>query len=83
MHSYDEVLHRLYEILAPHADPGIVLVENTDLVVDLGLDSPRVLDLVLELEEHFDVSVPMNVLPDVQTIGDLARQIQQLIDATP
>jgi acyl carrier protein len=39
---------------------------------DLGLDSLAAMDLLMSLEDRFDVSVPLNVLPDVETIGDLA-----------
>ena len=30
------------------------------------------------IEDHFDISIPLNILPDVNTIGDLATRIQEL-----
>jgi acyl carrier protein len=31
------------------------------------------------IEDHFDISVPLNILPNVQTIGDFAEQLQLLL----
>ncbi|MEE8517892.1 MAG: acyl carrier protein [Dehalococcoidia bacterium] len=77
MPGYDEALAQLYEILKPYAKEGLVLSEETELVADLGLDSMQVMQLLLETEERFDISIPLNVLPDVRTVRDFARQIQQ------
>ena len=77
MPGYEEALAQLYEILKPYAKEGLVLSEETELVADLGLDSVQVMQLLLETEEQFDISIPLNVLPDVRTVRDFARQIQQ------
>ncbi len=77
MPGYDEALAQLYEILKPYAKEGLVLSEETELVADLGLDSMQVMQLLLETEERFDISIPLNVLPDVRTVRDFALQIQQ------
>lgn len=77
MPGYEEALAQLYEILKPYAKEGLVLSEETELVADLGLDSMQVMQLLLETEEQFDISIPLNVLPDVRTVRDFARQIQQ------
>ena len=31
------------------------------------------------LEDEFDISVPLNILPEVQTVKELAQQIQKLL----
>ena len=77
MAGYEEALAQLYEILKPYAKEGLVLSEETELVADLGLDSMQVMQLLLETEERFDISIPLNVLPDVRTVRDFALQIQQ------
>ncbi|MCK4425431.1 MAG: acyl carrier protein, partial [Deltaproteobacteria bacterium] len=51
----------------------------TDLVADLGLDSMAVMELLAAIEDRFDISIPLNILPDVRTLKDLALQIQQLM----
>jgi acyl carrier protein len=49
--------------------------ENTELTGELALDSLKVMDLVLAIEDHFDISVPINELANVRTVGDLALTI--------
>jgi len=53
---------------------------ETNLVTDLGLDSMKVMQLLLETEERFDISIPLNIIPNVRTAGDFARQIEQLTE---
>jgi acyl carrier protein len=36
------------------------------------------MDLLMSLEDRFDISIPLNSLPEVETVGDLVA----LIDAT-
>ncbi|MFQ5944983.1 MAG: acyl carrier protein [Candidatus Methylomirabilales bacterium] len=78
MPSYEEVLAQLFEVLAPFAKAGQELREETDLVADLDLDSMQVMRLVLETEDRFDISIPLNILPSVRTVKDFALQLQQL-----
>lgn len=44
------------------------------------MTSLQVMDLVLEIEEEFDISFPLNRLPDIRTIKDLAREIVAVLD---
>ena len=78
MATYQETLTQLYEVLQPYTKEGQVLTEDTELVADLGLDSMKVMQLVLEAEERFDISIPLNILPDVRTVRDFAVQVEQL-----
>lgn len=66
---------RLTALLRRLADHDAAIDEDTDLIDELRLDSIKVLDLVLEIEDEFDVSIPLNSLADVRTMGDLARVI--------
>lgn len=83
MEPKPQTVEQLLEVLRPFAGAGRTIGPDTDLTADLGLDSPRVLDLVLEVEERFDVSVPMNVLPDVRTVRDLALAVERLLAERP
>ncbi|MGE3297813.1 MAG: acyl carrier protein [Porticoccaceae bacterium] len=50
----------------------------TDLIADIGLSSLQVMELIEKLEDHFDLSIPLNILPNITTIGDLARSLHNL-----
>jgi acyl carrier protein len=76
--GYEEVLVRLRDHLQRVAGKGIQFSDETDLVAQLGLDSVKVLDLIMEVEDEFDISIPMNVLTEVHTVRDLAQAITQL-----
>lgn len=78
--TYDEVLRRLHPHLERLSGGRVRVTEDMELVSQLGLDSIKVLDLIMEIEDEFDVSIPMNVLADVRTVRDLARAIGSVAD---
>lgn len=78
--EYQSILDQLLEIVVPLAKGRVEVTPETDLVGALGMDSLQVMDLMLAVEDRFDVSMPVNVLGDVKTVGDLARQIQKLVN---
>lgn len=80
MSHYESILSQLYEILGPYTPDGQSLSEDTEFISDLGLDSMKVMQLLLDTEERFDVSIPLNIIPDVRTVGHFARCVQQLVD---
>jgi acyl carrier protein len=79
MHNLEDLQQQLYQILKPFVPDGYDLETQTDLVEDLNLDSMKVMDIVAEVEDSFDISVPLNILPDVRTVGDFTSQIQNLL----
>ena len=80
MSHYDSILSELYEILGPYTPDGYSLSEDTEFISDLSLDSMKVMQLLLDTEERFDISIPLNIIPDVRTVGHFARCVQQLVD---
>ena len=79
MREYEDILAELYELLRPFSkEQPETLREDTELVADLEIDSLKLMELLMEIEDRFDVSVPLNVLPDVSTVKDLALKLQDL-----
>ena len=78
MIDYQEYLDFLYRTLESHNKRNLTLTENTDLVADIGLSSLEVMEFIEKIEDHFDISIPLNILPDVNTIGELAKKVQEL-----
>jgi acyl carrier protein len=54
---------------------------DADLAGELGLDSIQVLDLVMEIEERLDVSIPIEALADVRTLNQLTDRLLEITDA--
>ena len=51
---------------------------STDIAAELDLDSLAVMDVIMDLEESMDISIPLNFIPDIRTVGYLAETIGQL-----
>jgi acyl carrier protein len=52
----------------------------SDLVADLGFDSLQVLEVIAELEDRFDISIPLNDVPATRTVGHVVSQVATLIE---
>jgi len=73
-----KLVEEIISLLEPFNKEGINLDENTNITSDLQIDSVAVMDFVMELEESLDISIPVNMLSEVQTIGDLAGVVQEV-----
>jgi acyl carrier protein len=78
MTEHQEYLDFMYSVLERHNKGGLVLSETTELVADIGLSSLEVMEFVEKIEDQFDISIPLNILPDVNTLGDFARKLDEL-----
>ena len=74
-----EVMAEISTQLAPFRnDDAQVIRGGTVISKDLAIDSLAVMDMVMELEDRFDVSIPMNVVAEIQTVDELADTILKL-----
>ena len=60
-------------------DPAL----DSQLMADLGFDSLQVLELVGELEDHFNIAVPLNSLTHIRTVGQIADEVRKLASPQP
>lgn len=74
--SDSPVFETVRDKLQPFNERGVTIADGTDITADLTIDSVAVLDLVMELEDEFGVSLPMNELSEIRTVGDLVRAVQ-------
>jgi len=70
-----QICGRLYELIAPFNAKSIDMTPDTTFADDLELDSLTVMDLVAEIEDEFDILLPMNLLPELETIGQVADAV--------
>mgnify|MGYP001072962993 CR=1 FL=1 len=60
----DEVLESVAQIVAEQIGAQADrIAEGNALVEDLGCDSLDIVEIAMELEEHFDISIPDRVWP--------------------
>ncbi|HEV3057418.1 MAG TPA: acyl carrier protein [Vicinamibacterales bacterium] len=53
---------------------------QSDLVADLGFDSLQVLEVIAELEDRFDISIPLNDVPATRSVAQVVEQVAQLLE---
>ena len=78
MQLNEKIINEVTEILRLLVPEGQLINAETDLVADLGLDSLKVMKLVETVEDRFDISIPLNILPDVRTVSDFVLQIEKI-----
>ena len=92
-----EMLHEIKAIVAKRVEVPIEQLTNDTRLEDLGAESLDVIEIVYDIEEKFDIAVPITpgesslVLETetqgakssvkLETIGDIARAVQSLVDA--
>ena len=74
-----EIEQQLIALIQPLLDKPIDIEPNTDLVQEVGLPSLKVMELIVEVEDTYDISYPLNQLQDVRTVKDLASSVHRLI----
>jgi acyl carrier protein len=75
-----EIFFSLCKLLAPFNFSGIELKLETDISADLSIDSVTVMDFVMEVEDHFDIEIPLNVLAETRTISDLVKVVESAVN---
>jgi len=80
MITQEEILERVMKLIVPFAPPGTPINPDTDLAQDLGMESIKVMDMLMELEDEFDISIHLNILMDVRTPAQLAHAIVDLME---
>ena len=74
--SKDEILAKVREILVDHldADPEAVTLEAS-FQDDLEADSLDLVELIMELEDQFGISIPDEDAESIKTVGDAVDYI--------
>jgi len=74
----DEVFSAVVAALDPYRKGATAISEGTVISEDLNLDSAAMMDLMMELEDRFDVTIPLNLMPEIRTVGDFVATIRKL-----
>lgn len=52
------------------------VVAEASITEDLGADSLDVVDLVMSIEEEFDIEIPDEAVEGIKTVGDIVKYIE-------
>ena len=74
-----QVYARIIELIEPLNAKKAPLTETTSFAGDLEMDSLTVMDLVASMEDEWDIVMPLNMLPDLETVGQVADAVTRLV----
>jgi acyl carrier protein len=69
----------VFDVLRSVSRRPIAPTLESDLVTDLGFDSLQVLELIAELEDRFDISIPLNDVPATRKVAQVVAQVTRLV----
>jgi len=73
---------RVTDIIVEHLNVSREeVVPEASFVDDLGADSLDIVELVMAMEEEFDVEIPDDDAEKIQTIGDAIAYLKEKLEA--
>jgi acyl carrier protein len=76
----EQILEAVKSIVAEHATLSAEKIrEEHHLLNDLGCDSLDIVDITMEVEDHFDISVPDEVSERSPTVGAIVEGVAELL----
>ena len=81
MEGKQMVFDKVKEIIVDQleCDEDQVTMEAS-ITEDLGADSLDVVDLVMSIEENFDVEIPDEDVEGIKTVGDIVKYIESKVE---
>ena len=71
-------MERVFEIIEDQLHlTGVEITEDSSFKDDLGADSIDLVELVMALEEEFDIEIPDSDAEKVVTVGDVVDYIKE------
>jgi len=71
------VFEKLKAILVQQLDvEESQITMEASITDDLGADSLDIVDLVMSLEDEFDVEIPDDEIEKIKTVGDIVKHIE-------
>lgn len=78
MDESDETYARVKALVDTFNKKGVAVTPETRFQQDLEWDSLTVLNFVAEVEDAFDVLIPVNMQAEIETIGQLAEALKKM-----
>ena len=73
--EFDKIKNIISEVLS--IDDGIT--EETTFVDDLGADSLDIFQIIMAIEEEFEIEIPTEEAEKITTVGDAVEQIKKAL----
>ena len=73
-----EIYDKICELLKPYNPKNHPIENSSGIMSDLEVDSVAVFDVIMEREDHYDISIPMEMVSDIKTVGELVTAVRGL-----
>lgn len=74
----DMIFHKVCDLLAPYNRADVIMLRETAIGSDIEVDSVTIFDFIMEVEDTYDITFPLEIVGDLETIGDLVDTIRTL-----
>ena len=76
----DEVFREIRSLLGAHNPNKVEIKPDTDLNADLNIDSVAAMDLIMNVEDKFEIDIPLNLISDLRSVQDLADVVRKQLE---
>ena len=78
--SREHILAEIREIVAEFSEMSPQAIrEDANLEIDLGVDSLAQVEIMMELEDRFHISISDEVADEIRTVGQIVDGIERLL----
>ena len=82
--SDEQIRQRVIDIVCEHlAVNKDQVTDSTSFIEDIGADSLDIVELVMELEEEFDIQIPDDQAEKIKTVGEAVEFIKVAVKNKP
>ncbi len=75
--EFEKLQEIIAEVLSIDAED---ITMSTTFVDDLGADSLDVFQIIMGIEEEFDIEIPQDAVEHIVTVGDAVEQIKNALN---
>jgi len=85
MPTREDAYDKICELLKPYNPKNRAIEMSSGIMSDLEVDSTAVFDIIMGLEDHYDISIPMEMVSDINSAFNstilLVRHVDALVTA--
>ena len=74
--EFEKIKNIISEVLSINAD---TITEESTFVDDLGADSLDIFQIIMAIEEEFEIEIPSEEAERITTVGDAVEQIKKAL----
>ncbi len=79
MNTDSDTYERVVDLLVDHLDINKQeATPDADLIADLGADDLDLIEIVMLVEDEFDIIIPDDIAEKINTVGDIVDQIHNI-----